>query len=478
MYCCSSHALSEPPKGLILLAFLVRRSAHSFLVVSGSFALIYSLAATIGDPLAEIRLSNPPNLEYLLLAASRELRLDQSIPERFIAWYWDVLRSLISGKFSLGEGLNGRPVTEGLLAAISPTFFLVTFSILLTLLIGSSLGVLAAVSHRSAKEAFLNLLAFLGYVAPVFWIGHLFKQFAVIRLNDVVASTLTWSSVFAYFIGSIIFIVFSILSYLNLYSWSQSSLRKKLLFGLLVALGLMAPGQLFLNDISSFWQLALFAFATAGVFSICWALIARGFPKRFNFGFQMGVYWVVSLCLQKLALLFPGYTKRDEISGRPFPSFAIESVWYSEPGFWILQIDRIMHVLLPAFAISLTTVAIYYQVTKSAALDALESDYVKMARAKGLNELEVLVRHVFRSCYLSLSNTFVPNYLYLFNGIVIIELVFGWQGIGIYLMDSIFNYDLNRLMGGVFVLGVFTFFMMLLSDLISNRLDPRIAEFR
>jgi peptide/nickel transport system permease protein len=137
-----------------------------------------------------------------------------------------------------------------------------------------------------------------------------------------------------------------------------------------------------------------------------------------------------------------------------------------------------MHVLLPAFAISLTTVAIYYQVTKSAALDALESDYVKMARAKGLNELEVLVRHVFRSCYLSLSNTFVPNYLYLFNGIVIIELVFGWQGIGIYLMDSIFNYDLNRLMGGVFVLGVFTFFMMLLSDLISNRLDPRIAEFR
>ena len=170
--------------------------------------------------------------------------------------------------------------------------------------------------------------------------------------------------------------------------------------------------------------------------------------------------------------------QRDEIGGRPFPSFAYESVWYSPPEFWILQLDRVLHLILPSLAITITTVAIYFQVTKNAAIEALESDYVRMARAKGINELEVLVRHVFRSCYLSLINTFVPNYLYLFNGVIIVELVFGWQGIGVYLLDSMFEYDLNRLMGGIFVIGSFTFFAMVVSDLLMSRVDPRIRAFK
>ncbi|KGA20391.1 hypothetical protein GM50_1540 [freshwater metagenome] len=63
------------------------------------------------------------------------------------------------------------------------------------------------------------------------------------------------------------------------------------------------------------------------------------------------------------------------------------------------------------------------------------------------------------------------------NSVIIIELVFGWQGLGIFLLDSLYNFDLNRLMGGIFVVGVATFIGMLGSDIISSRVDPRIQEF-
>jgi peptide/nickel transport system permease protein len=64
------------------------------------------------------------------------------------------------------------------------------------------------------------------------------------------------------------------------------------------------------------------------------------------------------------------------------------------------------------------------------------------------------------------------------NAVIIIELVFGFQGLGIFIFSSIYSYDLNRLMGGVFVLGIATFIGMLLSDLVSTRIDPRIRQFR
>jgi peptide/nickel transport system permease protein len=60
--------------------------------------------------------------------------------------------------------------------------------------------------------------------------------------------------------------------------------------------------------------------------------------------------------------------------------------------------------------------------------------------------------------------------------VIIIELVFGWQGLGIFLMNSLFTYDLNRLMGGIFVIGLATFIAIVGSDLLSSRIDPRIRE--
>lgn len=459
-----------------MFRFILKRALFAIAGISGSFAFVYSLAATIGDPLAEIRLSNPPNLEYLLLATTRELRLDQSIPERFIGWYSDVWRSIFSGDFTLGTALNGRPVSEGLFTAIAPTFVLVSISIALSLFIGSTLGVFVAIGRYGLRESFSSFIAFLGYVSPVFFIGHLMKQYVVVVINDGANKFTDWYEPLAILSGSAIFLFGTTLIFLSHYSLDDRVAKVRFLASLMIAIPLMSLANYLLPIDTDYLAIAKNFAAALILWILFWSVLGVGMLHRFRFGIRFGTLWLFSLIIQRLISILPTYMKRDEIAGRPFPSFAYESVWYSPPEFWVSQLDRVLHLVLPASAITITTVAIYYQVTKATAIETLESDYVRMARAKGVNEIEVLVRHVFRSCYLSLSNTFVPNYLYLFNGVIIIELAFGWQGLGIFLMDSLFTYDLNRLMGGIFVIGLATFIAIVGSDLLSSRIDPRIRE--
>ena len=449
----------------------------SFFILSGSFGVIYALAASFGDPLAEIRLSREPNVEYLLLNATRSLRLNEPIPERFLGWYGDVIGSIFSGDFTLGIALNGRPVSEGLWTNVAPTFLLVSTSITLSLFCGAVLGVVVAMKRFGFREPIISLFSFIGYVTPVFWIGHLAKQYIVVFANDRTNLLLNVSQIFALLAGSGLFLVSAIFSFLSHYSFQDKGARRRFAFSLIIALPLMSVVGILLPTDSDYGILFGVGVSSVVGWVLFWGLFGLGLPKRIWFGFRFGIAWFVTLFLQKLFLTFPDYLRKEEIGGRPFPSFGYESVWFEPPEFWILQLDRVLHLILPVFAITFTTVAIYYQVTKNAAIEALDSDYVRLARSKGISPIEVLVRHVFRNCYLSLINTFVPNYLYLMNSVIIIELVFGWQGLGIFLLDSLYNFDLNRLMGGIFVSGVATFIGMVGSDIISSRVDPRIREF-
>lgn len=459
-----------------MFIFIVRRIFVAWLTISGSFAFIYSLAATFGDPLAEIRLSNPENLEYLLLAATRELRLDLSIPERFFGWYQDIIKSAFAGDFSLGEGLNGREVTEGLFQAISPTLTLVLLATVVSLVLGSICGLIAASQLSTLRSSVLSLIFFLGYVSPTFWIGHLVKQYVVVELNDSASFLINWSTTLSLFTSSSFLVIIGSFLYLSKFSLEDRKLRRRFSAQIFMALVLLGFSGFVLEAISSAVGLLIFSALSIVIWSSVAWIGSEEKNRGLSLGWQFGLLWAFSAVLQKLISTFPSYMEREEISGRPFPSFAYESVWYSDPGFWIQELDRVLHVILPALAISVTTAALYFQVSKNAAQEASESDYVKLARAKGIPEIEISVRHVLRNAYLALVNTFVPNYLYLINGVIIIELVFGWQGLGVYLMSSLFTYDLNRLMGGIFIIGVGTFLMMLFSDLLLHRIDPRVRE--
>lgn len=111
---------------------------------------------------------------------------------------------------------------------------------------------------------------------------------------------------------------------------------------------------------------------------------------------------------------------------------------------------------------------------KGALLEVLNQDYVRTARAKGLNERTVITRHAFRNMMLPLSSLFVGEVVGLIGGAVITERVFGWQGMGTLGIKAINTFDLNLLMGVNLLLSILVVLGNLLADLVYSALDPRI----
>lgn len=308
-------------RGERLLFFLLKRTLMSFFVLSGSFGVIYALAASFGDPLAVIRLSRSPNMEYLLIDATRKLRLNESILERFLGWYGDVIGSVISGDFTLGTALNGRPVSEGLWTNVAPTFLLVSTSIALSLFCGAVLGVVVAMKRFGFREPIISLFSFIGYVTPVFWVGHLAKQYIVIFANDRTNLFLNFSQIFALLVGSGLFLLSAIFSFLSLYSFQDKGARRRFAFSLIIALPLMSIVGVLLPTDSNYGILLGVGVSSVAGWMFFWGFFGLGLPKRIWFGFRFGIAWFATLFLQKLSLTFPDYLRKEEIGGRPFPSF-------------------------------------------------------------------------------------------------------------------------------------------------------------
>lgn len=107
-------------------------------------------------------------------------------------------------------------------------------------------------------------------------------------------------------------------------------------------------------------------------------------------------------------------------------------------------------------------------------LEVMNMDYIRTARAKGLTERTVIVRHGMRNALLPLTTILVNDFAGLLGGAIITEGVFGWKGMGQLFNDAIRGYDMNLFMG-VFVLGAFlTVMANLVADLLYGVVDPRI----
>jgi peptide/nickel transport system permease protein len=107
-------------------------------------------------------------------------------------------------------------------------------------------------------------------------------------------------------------------------------------------------------------------------------------------------------------------------------------------------------------------------------LEVIQQDYVRTARAKGLHERVVVMRHAFRNAILpliTLVGLTIPN---LFGGAVIIEAIFGWPGIGSFAINAAGNRDYTVVMGTVLFISIVTVFSNLLADILYAVADPRI----
>jgi ABC-type dipeptide/oligopeptide/nickel transport system permease component len=149
--------------------------------------------------------------------------------------------------------------------------------------------------------------------------------------------------------------------------------------------------------------------------------------------------------------------------------FAIRLNWLPAAGA-----EEVGSVVLPALTLAAFSVALIARMTRASMLETLGQDYVRTARAKGLGESLIVVRHALRNALIPVVTVVGLQLGALLGGAVLTESVFGWPGMGLLLVESIFSRDYAMVQGIVLVFSALFILVNLLVDLLYAVIDPRI----
>lgn len=150
--------------------------------------------------------------------------------------------------------------------------------------------------------------------------------------------------------------------------------------------------------------------------------------------------------------------------------FAVTLKWLPPSGY-----GGIKYLILPALALGSRSIAFLARVTRSAMLDVLGGDFVRTARAKGLKERAVVVRHALRNALIPIVTVLGLDFGYYLTGSILTETIFSWPGIGRYVVNAISRRDLPAINGSVLFLSVVFVLVNLITDLAYAKADPRVA---
>jgi peptide/nickel transport system permease protein len=139
-------------------------------------------------------------------------------------------------------------------------------------------------------------------------------------------------------------------------------------------------------------------------------------------------------------------------------------------------VDLLQHLLLPAIVLALPIAAIQTRILRVSMIDALNADYVRTARAKGLASSTVVFRHALRNALLPLITVIALEIPALFTGSVLVETVFSWPGLGRLLFDSIGARDYPVVEAMLLLVTLAVIAANWVADLLYGRLDPRILR--
>jgi peptide/nickel transport system permease protein len=145
--------------------------------------------------------------------------------------------------------------------------------------------------------------------------------------------------------------------------------------------------------------------------------------------------------------------------------------WQVLPAFGKGGID---HYILPAFSISLFIMAGFMRLTRSSMLEVLDSEFVKFARIKGLNERVVIYKHALKNAIIPVLTFGGVSFAGLLNGSIVVEVVFAWPGIGLLMLGGIRERDVNVILATVLTSGLLYIVLSTIVDLLYAYVDPRI----
>jgi peptide/nickel transport system permease protein len=189
-------------------------------------------------------------------------------------------------------------------------------------------------------------------------------------------------------------------------------------------------------------------------------------------GVAMPVFWLGML----LILLFALRLNWLPSFGRGNLGVVAATLQLIQTGNGAALVDSLRHLVLPAVALGALSTAVISRLTRSSMLEVLGQDYVRTARAKGLHEAGVILRHALRNALIPVVTVMGLQVGALLGGAVITETIFAWPGLGRLLISAISQRDYPLVQGLVFVIALMVSLINLLVDLLYARLNPRVGH--
>jgi len=508
-----------------MVAFILRRLGVLGVILFGSSFILYNLAAISGDPLSELKLSNDPNRDFLIASLTRELQLDVPPPARYFLWLKGIFGVFV-GKPDFGMSRDGSTVAHSLALAIPVTIRLVLAATILAIIMGIAIGIVTALRQYSRFDYSMTFISFLMFSLPIFWVAVLLKEYLAISFNDFLRepnvpivwiigialfSGVFWASViggtrrtFWITFASAAGIAAALISFFSLSGWFLNpSLGPIVILGLSIgiAYGVTQLSVGLINKAALKASLTMAGLSIVYYYPANWVFdnhpsnlsvfllacvtitisvfVARAYSK-IDRGPIVRTAVITAflsaglLIIDKYMQTWKPYMETDAINYRPVPTIGQRSDLLDSKDFWITNLDTVTHLFLPTVALTLISFAGYIRYSRGTLLEVLNQDYIRTARAKGLTERTVIMRHAFRNTMIPLTTIMVVDFAGVIGGALITESVFGWSGMGTLFRQGLLGYDLNLLMGVFFITASLSVLANLIADLLYSALDPRI----
>ncbi|HCO69193.1 ABC transporter permease [Mesotoga sp.] len=147
---------------------------------------------------------------------------------------------------------------------------------------------------------------------------------------------------------------------------------------------------------------------------------------------------------------------------------------YGVTGTWNIFVDRLRHLVLPAFVLGLVQVASWVRYIRTSLLEVLDQDYVRTAYAKGVPDRKVIIKHALKNAMIPIITIIALDIPYFFGGALIIETVFSWPGMGRLMYNAVISSDYNLAISCLMFLAIITLISNLVADFLYVMVDPRI----
>lgn len=500
-----------------MLVFIARRLIVSVLVFFSATVVVYVMAANLGDPLADLRELPPNDRDAAIADRTERMNLDKPVITRYFLW----LGAAITG--DLGQDRDGSSINTMLESALGATLQLILGATVIAIVVGVGIGVISALRQYSGLDLSVTFGAFICFSLPLFWVATLLKQFVAIEFNNwlrdptiapvviviiavvvglffssllvgdrrtrltafgvatagtgVLLASLSASGWFADpGLGIIVIALTSLAAAVGLASLLSAPEWNPVMKSALVTVAIGVVAALSLGPVlrdPTLATIALLALLTAAISAGVGWFIGGVLHRRaaIQVSVMTGLFTGGVIFVDKMLQAFAGYS--DSVRGRPINTIGPSTPNYSGD-FWQSGLDSATSLVLPTMTLVLISLATYTRYSRASMLEVMNQDYVRTARAKGLPERTVIVRHAFRNGLIPITTLVAFDIGGVLGGAVVTEAVFGWQAMGNVLITGLNERDPNPVMAFFLVAGAAVVVFNMIADIVYAYLDPRI----